>query len=78
MPSKRLTLSNEGIDQLIREIRGVRVILDSDLAMLYGAAARGLNQALARNRKRFPTDFLFQLSEDEYENLRSQIVCRGG
>ena len=62
---------------MIREIRGQKVILDSDLAMLYGVEARSLNQAVARNRKRFPTDFLFQLSADEYENLRSQIVTAG-
>ena len=77
MPSKKLTLPNQGIDNLIRAIRGQKVILDADLAMLYGVEARSLNQAVARNRKRFPTDFLFQLSADEYENLRSQIVTAG-
>jgi ORF6N domain len=77
MSSKKLTLSNEGIDNLIREIRGQKVILDSDLARVYGVEARSLNQAVARNRKRFPTDFLFQLSVDEYENIRSQIVTAG-
>ena len=45
--------------------------------MLYGVEARSLNQAVARNRKRFPKDFLFQLSADEYENMRSQIVTAG-
>lgn len=45
--------------------------------MLYGVEARSLNQAVTRNRKRFPTDFLFQLSVDEYENMRSQIVTPG-
>lgn len=74
MPSKKLTLKHHAIDNLIREIRGQKVILDADLAMLYGVEARSLNQAVARNRKRFPTDFLFQLSADEYENIRSQIV----
>ena len=77
MPSKKLTLLDQGIDNLIREIRGQKVILDSDLAMLYGVEARSLNQAVARNRKRFPTDFLFQLSVEEYENMRSQIVTAG-
>lgn len=74
MPSKKLTLPDQRIDSLIREIRGQKVILDSDLARVYGVEARSLNQAVARNRKRFPTDFLFQLSVDEYENLRSQVV----
>jgi len=74
MPSKKLTLPDQGIDNLIHEIRGQKVILDSDLARLYGVEARSLNQAVARNRKRFPTDFLFQLSVEEYENMRSQIV----
>src|SRR5437870_6331685 len=54
-----------------------KVILDSDLARVYGVEARSLNQAVARNRKQFPTDFLFQLSVDEYENMRSQIVTAG-
>src|SRR6267143_1052931 len=74
MPSKKLTLPDQGIDNLIHEIRGQKVILDSDLARLYGVEARSLNQAVARNRKRFPTDFLFQLSVEEYENMRSQNV----
>ena len=71
MPSKKLALPDEGIGNLIREIRGQKVILDSDLARVYGVEARSLNQAVARNRKRFPTDFLFQLSVDEYESIRS-------
>jgi hypothetical protein len=50
------------------------VLLDADLAMLYGVEARSLNQAVARNRKRFPADFMFQLSTEEYENIRSQFV----
>jgi len=57
-------------------------MLDSDLARLYGVEARALNQAVARNRKRFPADFMFQLTPGEYESLRSQIVTskkgRGG
>jgi ORF6N domain len=77
MPSRKLTLPDQGIDNLIREIRGQKVILDSDLAMLYGVEGRSLNQAVARNRKRFPTDFLFQLSVDGYENMRSQFVTAG-
>src|SRR5438874_3162669 len=49
-------------------------MLDSDLARLYGVEARALNQAVARNRKRFPADFMFQLTPREYESLRSQTV----
>ena len=49
-------------------------MLDSDLATLYGVEARALNQAVARNRRRFPGDFMFQLSSREYESLRSQTV----
>ena len=74
MPSKKLALPDEGIDNLIREIRGVRVILDSDLAMLYGVATKRLNEQFKRNRKRFPEDFAFQLTAEEAEALRSQIA----
>ena len=74
MPSKKLTLPNEGINNLIREIRGVRVILDSDLAALYGVATKRLNEQFRRNRKRFPEDFAFQLTADEVTNLRSQFA----
>ncbi len=53
-------------------------MLDSDLAALYGVEARALNQAVARNRKRFPADFMFQLSAKEYDNIRSQFVTTSG
>lgn len=62
------------IQNKIYEIRGQRVMLDRDLAELYGVATKVLNQAVKRNIKRFPTDFMFQLSKDEFNNLRSQIV----
>src|SRR5213076_1370586 len=58
---------------LIYEIRGERVMLDSDLALIYGVETKALNRALKRNRHRFPKDFVFQLSEDEWKNLRYQI-----
>ena len=60
--------------QLVFFIRGQRVMLDADLAALYGIEARALNQAVKRNRSRFPDDFVFQLSKTESEFLRSQIV----
>ena len=62
------------IKNLIYIIRGHRVMLDSDLAMLYGVETRVLNQAVKRNINRFPANFMFQLSKDEWQNLRSQIV----
>ncbi|HUW19515.1 MAG TPA: ORF6N domain-containing protein [Sedimentisphaerales bacterium] len=55
-------------------IRGQKVILDSELAELYGVETRVLNQAAKRNIDRFPSDFMFQLSKREYENLKSQFV----
>ena len=64
----------ENIENLIHVIRGKQVMLDRDLARLYGVEARALNQAVKRNMERFPEDFMFQLSKEEFENLRSQIV----
>ena len=58
----------------IFEIRGKKVMLDRDLARLYGVGAKVLNQAVKRNIKRFPDDFMFQLSWEEVESLRSQFV----
>lgn len=55
-------------------VRGEKVMLDSDLAELYGVPTRVLNQAVRRNRDRFPADFMFQLKKAELENWRSQIV----
>ena len=62
------------IQNKIYEIRGERVMLDRDLAELYEVQTRVLNQAVKRNIKRFPADFMFQLNNEEFENLRSQIV----
>lgn len=62
------------IESKIYVIRGQNVMLDSDLAVLYGVETRVLNQAVKRNIKRFPLDFLFQLTKEEHENLISQIV----
>ena len=55
-------------------MRGEKVMFDADLAMLYGVEVRSLNQAVARNRKRFPADFAYQLTDDELAALRSQLV----
>lgn len=62
------------INSLIYTIRGTQVILDRDIAKLYGVEVRVLNQAVKRNAKRFPDDFMFQLNNEEFEILRSQFV----
>lgn len=64
----------ENIENLIHVIRGKQVMLDSDLARLYGVETRVLNQAVQRNIERFPEDFMFQLSKEEAESSRSQFV----
>ena len=69
-----IVLKPENVAQLVFFIRGEKVLLDADLAMLYGVEPRVLNQAVARNRKRFPADFMFQVSAGEYDALTSQIV----
>jgi len=68
-----LILQNE-IKSKIYSVRGKEVMLDSDLAELYEVETRILNQAVKRNIERFPDDFMFQLSKEEYENLKSQFV----
>jgi len=62
------------ISSKILTLRGKQVILDRELAKLYQVENRVLNQAVKRNLDRFPNDFMFQLSKDEFENLKSQIV----
>ena len=62
------------IQNMIYEIRGQKVMLGSDLAMLYGVVLKVLNQAVKRNIGRFPSDFMFQLTQSEWDNLRSQFV----
>lgn len=67
-------IPTEQIEQKILLIRGQKVMLDSDLARLYGVWTGTLNQAVRRNKARFPVDFMFQLTTDEAKALRSQIV----
>ena len=62
------------ISSKIVKLRGKQVMLDRDLAVLYQVETRVLNQAVKRNIERFPIDFMFQLSKDEFENLKSQSV----
>jgi len=61
----------ETLASLIFLIRGEKVLLDADLALLYGVRVRALNQAVSRNRERFPADFMFQLSDEEFERVRN-------
>ena len=68
------TIDNINIESLIHSIRGLQVMLDSDLAMLYGVETKRLNEQVKRNIDRFPEDFMFQLTQDEAIRLRSQIV----
>jgi ORF6N domain-containing protein len=79
---KLLTPSDKEIDIIIREIRGVRIILDRDLAELYGVPTFRFNEAIKRNKDRFPSDFMFQLTGVEHAALTSQVAIskrgRGG
>ena len=77
----RALIHRKQIEQTILVIRGHRVMLDADLAKLYGVPTKVLNQAVKRNKSRFPSDFMFQLSDQEAATLRSQFVTsrdRGG
>src|SRR6266849_10784845 len=71
MPKVEL-IPSERIEKAILLIRGQKVMLDSDLAELYGVATKRLNEQVRRNRARFPKDFMFQLTGKEAESLRSQ------
>ncbi len=64
----------ERIHRCIYVIRARKVLLDEDLAELYGVQTRVLNQAVSRNMERFPEDFMFRLTPEEFANLKSQIV----
>jgi hypothetical protein len=67
-------ISPEAIAPMVHWLRHEKIILDSDLAELYGVEARVLNQAVKRNIGRFPADFMFQLTAEEWDNLRAQMV----
>jgi ORF6N domain len=73
MSPKKRAFPAGRIDNLIREIRGRRVMLDSDLAAIYGVETKALNRAVKRNAYRFPKDFVFPVSPNEWENLKCQI-----
>ena len=69
-----ITLPMERITAKIFMLRGMKVMLDRDLAELYGVETRILKQAVRRNKERFPDDFMFELSHEEFKNWRSQSV----
>ena len=69
-----MPVQEESIERAILLIRGEKVMLDADLAALYGVATRVLIQAVKRNAERFPPDFMFQLTKEEVDLLRSQFV----
>ena len=72
--SKQIAVLGKRVESKILLIRGQRVILDSDLAELYGVEVKRLNEQVKRNSRRFPDDFVMQLTIEEAANLRSQIV----
>jgi ORF6N domain-containing protein len=64
----------DSIAPLVHFVRGEKVLFDADLAVLYGVSTRVLNQAVKRNSRRFPEDFMFRVTAGEWERMRSQIV----
>ena len=82
MSEKPVRYGTKAIHDLIRTIRGRRAILDVDLARIYGVATKSFNRAVKRNADRFPWDFIFHLTAEEYDSLRCQIgtskPTRGG
>lgn len=74
MSNEQLSYAVEGIGGHIVTVRGQKVILDSDLAQIYGVATKALNQAVKRNQEKFPNDFMFQLTPQEVREMWSQIV----
>jgi ORF6N domain len=75
MPMKpKSPIPIEQIDEMIHTIRGVRVMLDRDLAKIYGVPTFRFNEAIKRNRHRFPPDFMFQLTREEFDSLKSQVA----
>ena len=74
MAKKKSMIPAERIEKSILLVRGQKVMLDRDLADLYGVETRVLKQAVRRNITRFPEDFMFELTKEEFENWRSQFV----
>jgi hypothetical protein len=74
MGDRRLTPKSEAIERFLYVVRGERVLFDADLAALYGVSTSALNQAVKRNRNRFPADFMFRMKEREWSALKSWIA----
>ena len=74
MANPKSLLPTEEITRAILVLRGHRVLLDSELATLYGATTKRFNEQVRRNRRRFPADFMFQLTAEESSSLRSQFA----
>ena len=71
---KEILLANKSMQDIIYDIKGVKVMLDYDLAAIYGVETRTLNQAVKRNMERFPQDFMFRLTESEWENVKRNLL----
>jgi ORF6N domain len=70
-----LIIQEDNIASIIYFVRGQKVMLDMDLAMLYGVENKRFKEAVRRNIKRFPPDFMFELTSEEFENLKSQLIA---
>jgi hypothetical protein len=73
MKKRAIIVPTDSVESHILTVRGQKVILDSDLAEIYGVETSALNRAVKRNSHRFPPDFIFQLTREEFANLRCQI-----
>src|SRR4030043_1975992 len=74
MTEKLARYNSQALEPVILTIRGQKVVLDMELARIYGVTTKVFNQAVKRNRRKFPQDFMFQLTVEEYEDLRSQFA----
>jgi hypothetical protein len=74
MTERLARYNTQALEPVILTIRGQKVVLDMELARIYGVTTKVFNQAVKRNKRKFPADFMFRLTLEEYENLRSQIV----
>ena len=74
MTNRKVVVPIEGVERAILVVRGQKVILDADLAGLYGVSTKRLKEQVRRNKERFPADFMFLLDPQEVRNLRSQFA----
>ena len=74
MEENQVLVTADNIQNLVYTIRGQQVMLDSDLAEIYGYTTKRLNEQVARNIERFPEDFMFQINQEEVDILRSQFA----